>query len=63
MAENLVRRKYGLSLGAQSLPFPSRLAPPAEFAQLVVRLSPNPMLNGESDPPDGASGCHRNELE
>jgi NAD(P)-dependent dehydrogenase (short-subunit alcohol dehydrogenase family) len=35
------------SLGA-SVPFPSRLGDPAEFADLVLHIVANPMLNGET---------------
>ncbi len=35
------------SLGA-SVPFPSRLGDPAEFAALVLHIIANPMLNGET---------------
>jgi NAD(P)-dependent dehydrogenase (short-subunit alcohol dehydrogenase family) len=41
------------SLGAQ-VPFPSRLGRPAEFADLVLAIAANPMLNGESIRLDGA---------
>jgi NAD(P)-dependent dehydrogenase (short-subunit alcohol dehydrogenase family) len=41
------------SLGAQ-VPFPSRLGRPAEFADLVVAIAGNAMLNGESIRLDGA---------
>jgi len=40
-------------LGA-SIPFPSRLGQPAEFAQLVQAIVENPMLNGETIRLDGA---------
>jgi NAD(P)-dependent dehydrogenase (short-subunit alcohol dehydrogenase family) len=41
------------SLGAQ-VPHPSRLGKPVEYAQLVVSIVHNPMLNGESIRLDGA---------
>jgi NAD(P)-dependent dehydrogenase (short-subunit alcohol dehydrogenase family) len=41
------------SLGAQ-VPFPSRLGRPDEFAQLVMAIAENPMLNGETIRLDGA---------
>jgi len=41
------------SLGAQ-VPFPSRLGRPAEFADLVLAIVRNPMLNGEAIRLDGA---------
>jgi NAD(P)-dependent dehydrogenase (short-subunit alcohol dehydrogenase family) len=41
------------SLGAQ-VPFPSRLGRPAEFADLVLSIARNPMLNGETIRLDGA---------
>ena len=41
------------SLGAQ-VPFPSRLGRPTEFADLVVAIAVNPMLNGETIRLDGA---------
>jgi len=41
------------SLGAQ-VPFPSRLGRPAEFADLVLAIARNPMLNGETIRLDGA---------
>jgi len=41
------------SLG-KSVPFPSRLGRPAEFAQLVQGIVENPMLNGETIRLDGA---------
>jgi NAD(P)-dependent dehydrogenase (short-subunit alcohol dehydrogenase family) len=41
------------SLGAQ-VPFPSRLGRPAEYAELVVAIAANPMLNGETIRLDGA---------
>ena len=41
------------SLGAQ-VPFPSRLGRPAEFADLVMAIAGNPMLNGETIRLDGA---------
>ena len=41
------------SLGA-AIPFPSRLGRPDEFAQLVLAIIANPMLNGETIRLDGA---------
>jgi NAD(P)-dependent dehydrogenase (short-subunit alcohol dehydrogenase family) len=41
------------SLGA-SIPFPSRLGRPEEYAQLVGQIVANPMLNGETIRLDGA---------
>ena len=41
------------SLGA-SVPFPSRLGDPAEFAKLVMAIVNNPYLNGENIRIDGA---------
>jgi NAD(P)-dependent dehydrogenase (short-subunit alcohol dehydrogenase family) len=41
------------SLG-KSVPFPSRLGRPAEYAQLVQAIIENPMLNGETIRLDGA---------
>jgi NAD(P)-dependent dehydrogenase (short-subunit alcohol dehydrogenase family) len=41
------------SLGA-SVPFPSRLGRPEEFAMLVMAIISNPMLNGEVIRLDGA---------
>ncbi len=41
------------SLGAQ-VPFPSRLGYPSEFADLVVHIAENTMLNGETIRLDGA---------
>jgi NAD(P)-dependent dehydrogenase (short-subunit alcohol dehydrogenase family) len=41
------------SLGAQ-VPFPPRLGRPAEFAELVLAIVRNPMLNGETIRLDGA---------
>lgn len=41
------------SLGA-SVPFPARLGRPEEFAQLVMAIVANPMLNGETIRLDGA---------
>ena len=41
------------SLGA-SVPFPSRLGRPEEFAKLVLHIIDNPMLNGEVIRLDGA---------
>lgn len=41
------------SLGA-SVPFPARLGQPAEYAELVMSIVTNPMLNGETIRLDGA---------
>jgi NAD(P)-dependent dehydrogenase (short-subunit alcohol dehydrogenase family) len=41
------------SLGA-SVPFPSRLGRPEEYADLVMAIVANPMLNGETIRLDGA---------
>ena len=41
------------SLGA-AVPFPSRLGRPSEYAQLVMAIIANPMLNGETIRLDGA---------
>ncbi|HXQ50364.1 MAG TPA: SDR family NAD(P)-dependent oxidoreductase [Stellaceae bacterium] len=41
------------SLGA-SIPFPARLGRPEEYAQLVLAIIANPMLNGETIRLDGA---------
>jgi NAD(P)-dependent dehydrogenase (short-subunit alcohol dehydrogenase family) len=41
------------SLGAQ-VPFPPRLGRPAEYADLVIAIARNPMLNGEAIRLDGA---------
>ena len=41
------------ALGA-AIPFPSRLGEPSEFADLVVHIIQNPMLNGETIRLDGA---------
>ena len=41
------------SLGA-SVPFPSRLGKPSEYAQLAMAIISNPMLNGETIRLDGA---------
>jgi NAD(P)-dependent dehydrogenase (short-subunit alcohol dehydrogenase family) len=41
------------SLGA-SVPFPSRLGRPEEYARLVMDIIANPMLNGETIRLDGA---------
>jgi len=41
------------SLG-KSVPFPSRLGKPAEYAQLVQAIIENPMINGETIRLDGA---------
>jgi 3-hydroxyacyl-CoA dehydrogenase/3-hydroxy-2-methylbutyryl-CoA dehydrogenase len=38
----------------QSIPFPSRLGRPEEFAQLALAIAENPMLNGETIRLDGA---------
>jgi len=38
----------------ESIPFPSRLGRPEEFADLVAAISGNPMLNGETVRLDGA---------
>jgi 3-hydroxyacyl-CoA dehydrogenase/3-hydroxy-2-methylbutyryl-CoA dehydrogenase len=38
----------------QSIPFPSRLGTPEEYAQLVTAIADNPMLNGETIRLDGA---------
>lgn len=38
----------------KSVPFPSRLGDPAEYAQLVQSIIENPMLNGETIRLDGA---------
>ncbi len=38
----------------RSIPFPSRLGLPAEFADLVAAIAGNPMLNGETIRLDGA---------
>jgi NAD(P)-dependent dehydrogenase (short-subunit alcohol dehydrogenase family) len=39
---------------AASVPFPSRLGHPAEYAQLAVQICENPMLNGSCIRLDGA---------
>jgi 3-hydroxyacyl-CoA dehydrogenase/3-hydroxy-2-methylbutyryl-CoA dehydrogenase len=39
---------------ATTVPFPSRLGDPAEYAQLVQSIIENPMLNGEVIRLDGA---------
>jgi NAD(P)-dependent dehydrogenase (short-subunit alcohol dehydrogenase family) len=39
---------------AASVPFPSRLGRPEEFAALVKHIAENPMLNGEVIRLDGA---------
>jgi len=39
---------------AASVPFPSRLGRPAEYAALVLHLCRNPMINGEVIRLDGA---------
>ena len=39
---------------AATVPFPSRLGRPQEFAQLVLDIAANPMLNGETVRIDGA---------
>jgi NAD(P)-dependent dehydrogenase (short-subunit alcohol dehydrogenase family) len=41
------------SLGQQA-PFPGRLGQPGEYAQLVLAIIANPMLNGETIRLDGA---------
>src|SRR5260370_17886550 len=41
------------SLGA-SVPFPQRLGKPEEYAQLVLSIIANPMINGETIRLDGA---------
>jgi NAD(P)-dependent dehydrogenase (short-subunit alcohol dehydrogenase family) len=38
----------------ESIPFPSRLGRPEEFAELVTAIAANPMLNGETIRLDGA---------
>jgi NAD(P)-dependent dehydrogenase (short-subunit alcohol dehydrogenase family) len=38
----------------ESIPFPSRLGRPEEFAQLIEAIVANPMLNGETIRLDGA---------
>jgi NAD(P)-dependent dehydrogenase (short-subunit alcohol dehydrogenase family) len=38
----------------ESIPFPSRLGRPDEFAELVAAIAANPMLNGETIRLDGA---------
>jgi len=38
----------------ESIPFPSRLGRPSEFAALVAAIAANPMLNGETIRLDGA---------
>jgi NAD(P)-dependent dehydrogenase (short-subunit alcohol dehydrogenase family) len=38
----------------ESIPFPSRLGDPGEFADLVAAIAANPMLNGETIRLDGA---------
>ena len=38
----------------ETMPFPSRLGMPAEYAQLAVQIVENPMLNGETIRLDGA---------
>ncbi len=38
----------------ETMPFPSRLGMPEEFAQLAVQIVENPMLNGETIRLDGA---------
>ena len=37
-----------------AVPFPQRLGRPDEFAELVVAIARNPMLNGETIRLDGA---------
>lgn len=39
---------------ASTVPFPSRLGDPAEYAHLVQSIIENPMLNGEVIRIDGA---------
>jgi hypothetical protein len=39
---------------AASIPFPSRLGEPAEYARLACHIVENPMLNGETIRLDGA---------
>jgi 3-hydroxyacyl-CoA dehydrogenase/3-hydroxy-2-methylbutyryl-CoA dehydrogenase len=39
---------------ASTVPFPSRLGDPSEYAQLVQSIVDNPMLNGEVIRLDGA---------
>ena len=39
---------------AASIPFPSRLGKPAEYAQLALAIYANPMMNGETIRLDGA---------
>ena len=39
---------------AASVPFPSRLGDPAEFARLAVHICENPMVNGSCLRLDGA---------
>ena len=46
-------REVQTSLEAQ-VPFPSRMGEPEEFAQLVMAIIANPMLNGETIRLDGA---------
>ncbi|MDX6480499.1 MAG: hypothetical protein QOG85_1009 [Gaiellaceae bacterium] len=41
------------ALGA-TIPFPSRLGKPSEYAQLALQVAENPMLNGETIRLDGA---------
>jgi NAD(P)-dependent dehydrogenase (short-subunit alcohol dehydrogenase family) len=41
------------SLGA-SVPFPSRLGDPGEYAKLVLHIVDNPYMNGETIRCDGA---------
>jgi 3-hydroxyacyl-CoA dehydrogenase/3-hydroxy-2-methylbutyryl-CoA dehydrogenase len=48
---------YSASKGGivgMTLPFPSRLGRPEEYAQLVLQIAANPMLNGETIRLDGA---------
>jgi NAD(P)-dependent dehydrogenase (short-subunit alcohol dehydrogenase family) len=47
------RRKSRDSLGA-SVPFPSRLGQPEEYASLAMHIIDNAMLNGETIRLDGA---------
>ena len=39
---------------AASIPFPSRLGKPEEYAALALHIIDNPMLNGETIRLDGA---------
>jgi hypothetical protein len=38
----------------ESVPFPSRLGQPEEYARLIKHILENPMLNGETIRLDGA---------